>query len=558
MSVALRSGLTGILAAQQGLSLVGQNIANAGTPNYARRTLTLESTEWGTADRPAGGVTVADIRRIVDNLLEQRIYGQEASHGEAEAQVSYLSQVEALLQEPGEHGLSSSIARFFESMDALAAESESTAIRAGVLQEAINLCDSIHYLQDQLTTIREAVYSDIEETVSQVNILTEAIHELNQNIASAGTSGGSPLGMMDNRQQYVNELSKGLGVQVTYDDLGRASIRAGNLPIVAATSRLEVHAPATEDGAITVGEGRIEADITSGRLHGLMDLMQNQLPGYMESLDAIAASLIQQVNKVHAEGVGLDGSLASVVAENRTTDPLGVGNGSDTILADAGFAFDLTSGDLTINVTDTTTETTAAYTVAIDADSMTLSDVAAAIGALTGLGASTSNGKITIAADSGYAFDFCADQDTNFLAVAGINAFFTGDSAATINVSTSVSESFDNIAAAQSSFAGDGTNASRMAELQTASVVGGSSASFQGAFETLVTEIGSDSAIVQSKQTAHNALLTSLKERRESTSGVSLDEEAVRLIEYQQMYTVCSRFVATVNNLMDKMLQYLS
>ena len=55
-----------------GLDVTGQNIANASTPGYVRRTALLETRAVGTVTY--GGVRVAGIGRAVDQFLDARTY----------------------------------------------------------------------------------------------------------------------------------------------------------------------------------------------------------------------------------------------------------------------------------------------------------------------------------------------------------------------------------------------------------------------------------------------------------------------------------------------------
>ena len=67
--------------------------------------------------------------------------------------------------------------------------------------------------------------------------------------------------------------------------------------------------------------------------------------------------------------------------------------------------------------------------------------------------------------------------------------------------------------------------------------------------ETLVANIGSE--IVQSDVSLEVStdLLSSLEARQNSISGVSLDEEAVALIQHQQAYQAAARFMQVLNEI---------
>lgn len=50
------------------------------------------------------------------------------------------------------------------------------------------------------------------------------------------------------------------------------------------------------------------------------------------------------------------------------------------------------------------------------------------------------------------------------------------------------------------------------------------------------------------------SLLESTENQRKAVSGVSIDEEAVGLIKYQQVYAACSRVVTTLDQMLDKLI----
>ena len=74
-------GLSGIHAAQNAFSVIGNNIANASTDGYHRQRIEFTpaySSTQGVA-MIGGGVDVAGIVRLIDKLLEQEIYQQQSS-----------------------------------------------------------------------------------------------------------------------------------------------------------------------------------------------------------------------------------------------------------------------------------------------------------------------------------------------------------------------------------------------------------------------------------------------------------------------------------------------
>jgi flagellar hook-associated protein 1 FlgK len=91
-------------------------------------------------------------------------------------------------------------------------------------------------------------------------------------------------------------------------------------------------------------------------------------------------------------------------------------------------------------------------------------------------------------------------------------------------------------------------NASALADLSSANVAGGQTASgFLGSF---LGQIGSDASAATTNNSAQQATLTQLTTQRDSLSGVSLDEEAANLTQYQRAYQAAAQVFNIANSIM--------
>jgi len=107
-------------------------------------------------------------------------------------------------------------------------------------------------------------------------------------------------------------------------------------------------------------------------------------------------------------------------------------------------------------------------------------------------------------------------------------------------------------AASTSGVPGDNTNALRIADLvydNTLAPLGG--ATINDSYSSLVTKIGSDSAAATRDSSNATALVDSLTNRRDSISGVSMDEEMTNLIKYQQSYQAAARALTTMDDVLE-------
>jgi flagellar hook-associated protein 1 FlgK len=100
----------------------------------------------------------------------------------------------------------------------------------------------------------------------------------------------------------------------------------------------------------------------------------------------------------------------------------------------------------------------------------------------------------------------------------------------------------------------DNRNALRLAGLQTANTVAGGTASYQGAYSKLVSDVGIQTRESQIQSTAQESLLKQTTVALQGVSGVNLDEEAANLVRYQQAYQASGKVLQIASTLFDTLL----
>lgn len=159
----------------------------------------------------------------------------------------------------------------------------------------------------------------------------------------------------------------------------------------------------------------------------------------------------------------------------------------------------------------------------------------------------------TISTGDTFSLDVISDSDTtNLLAALGINTFFSGTDASDIVVSTDVSNDVSLIAASTGEV-GNNTNALRLAALQddTNAI---SNTTFADYLHQIASSLGEEASNAYKSEESYDVIETSLQNRRDEISGVSVDEELVNLVRYQQAYQASAKYISIVNGLMDRLL----
>jgi len=139
------------------------------------------------------------------------------------------------------------------------------------------------------------------------------------------------------------------------------------------------------------------------------------------------------------------------------------------------------------------------------------------------------------------------------------NTFFTGSTAADIAVNTVILNDPDKIAAAGPAESVPGGNGTAMAisALQSAALMNGGTANFGQFYTALVSDIGSELQTANLNASHQNDVSASLMAYRESISGVSLDEEMVRLIQYQHAFEAAAQLINVADEMLETVIQMI-
>lgn len=307
MNIATRA----LLAHQASIDVIGNNIANANTPGYVRRVAHLASTfvddvRYGSRGT---GVELHHIERKRASFLLGRYRAETSATAEFDTRQTYLSRVETALGEPSDTGVSSGLDAFFSSWSALANEPGEIGHKQEVVSAAGHLSAAIRRLHEEVKSQIENTDAELVHEVDETNRLLAEVQELNIRIREFEVGGQEAMGLRDRRDMALDQLSEKIAAQITEDEEGFVRIHFGGRTLVDGTIRRElVTQPQVVNGEVMnrvylEGDSE-ELDFEGGRLGALQDLRGTTLPGYLERLDAFAASLITEVNAIHETGLG--------------------------------------------------------------------------------------------------------------------------------------------------------------------------------------------------------------------------------------------------------------
>ena len=100
----------------------------------------------------------------------------------------------------------------------------------------------------------------------------------------------------------------------------------------------------------------------------------------------------------------------------------------------------------------------------------------------------------------------------------------------------------------------DGSNALLLGALQREAVVAGGTATLNGAYAQLVSDVGNRTMQVQVAFAAQSSLAGQVRASQQSVSGVNQDEETANLLMFQQMYQANAKVIQTASVMFDSIL----
>lgn len=313
-------GKSALSAAQQALTVTGHNVANVNTPGYSRQeaVLTERSPINGTPGQVGTGVQVTQIRRIVDGFINRQLTESHEALGELSITREQLFQIQTIFNDSNNQGVGAQLNAFFSSLQDVAANPSDVTPRSVLLAKSALLTSSITQVAGELSTRRTSVNDQVKQTISEINSLTAQVADLNNKIVLAEASGQNANDVRDQRDQAINELAELIDISVIAGTNGALSVFIGRGQVVVENNvpRNLVAVASLENGGLAnvqydTGNTRssdITALISGGKLGGLLAIRDTIIPELQTAFDKLSASLVNEVNQLHRQGYGLDGS----------------------------------------------------------------------------------------------------------------------------------------------------------------------------------------------------------------------------------------------------------
>ncbi len=544
-----------------GIQVSGNNIANANTPGYVRSHLEIASSPpYRLGNLLIGtGAYAAGIHQDVDQHLDSRIQAANGDVFLSNALGDAYKQLEDALQSLGDNNLSANIGQFVGSLQAVVNQPENTALRAVTIDQAQSFADNIRLLRMRIGQLQEAQTQKITDTVEQANQLIDTIQKLNPQISEIeanGLAANDAGALRSQRSEALNQLSQLISIRTQERPDGGVEVFSGPDYLILGGSSQKLEAvPVTANGVSTL---RVQTSAThaqlngsGGQLSGLIEGHDTVIQGFSDQLDQFTATVISELNRIHASGEGTKG-FTSVTGANAVAD-------SSAALNAAGLAFSPQNGSFNIKVRSLGTGLTQISNITVNLDGIaadtSLTSLQTALNAVGQVTATiTANGTLQLTAAPGYEIRF-GDDTSGTLAALGINTLFTGSDAADIQVNSVLKNDAGFLATGQGGGPSDNRNAVQLASAFDVSVGSLNNLTISQFWNQVTAGVGESKAAQDAVGEGLQGFRDALTTQQAQLTGVNLDEELIRILQFQHSYQAAARIVSTVELLMNTLLQ---
>lgn len=215
----LYSATSGLYASQTAMAVTTNNISNANTEGYSRKTITQSAigpaAVYISSVSTGSGVQVTSVERARDELLDEQYWEENSVATEWSTKATYLSSLEDTLEDIDGDGLSTLMDDFATAMEDLAGDPSSTEARTAMQQAGVAVCDYLNSMATSLADLREQMNEEVKTSVDEINSYSKQIAALNTQIQQVAAAGGDASDLEDQRDVLIDSLSALVDIEVS-------------------------------------------------------------------------------------------------------------------------------------------------------------------------------------------------------------------------------------------------------------------------------------------------------------------------------------------------------
>ena len=534
----LGTSYSGLTANQRALQVTSHNISNANTVGYTRQRMDMHA--YKPDQLPGGlgtlglGVDVEYVKQIRDEFLDFKYREENATAGEWAARESVLKDIESIINEPTDSSISAVMDEFYEALHELNKTPETNTARTLVRQRAISLTKEISRMSTSFKELQKDLNFEFKTAVTDLNNNAEQISELNKIIYESELEGGRANDIRDQRNVLLDEMSELVDIKYYEDEQQRFHVMLHGTEIVShyrydQLETKERDVKLNDDDSVELVDIQWESgkafEANSGKVKGLMDARDNiegdskGIPYYVDKLNEFADTLTSQINMIHKKGYGIGGStgINMFTIKNMTTAEY-----EDYLLSDG------LDGHAPVQVTSSVIDIPSGLTEEEENIAITKN-----INDILDNNEEYKGKTIKLIKNDYYIVDKIKASELTIAA----------DLEDTNKIAASTTED---------GLPGNGENALKITKVRHNQEMfdWGNPDDF---VKSLVSNLGVDAQEAYRISSNQGVMLDAIVNKRESISGVSLDEEMTNMIKYQKAYQASARMI----NIFDEMLDLI-
>ncbi|MBI1204659.1 MAG: flagellar hook-associated protein FlgK [Rhodopseudomonas sp.] len=332
LSQALNSAVAGLKVNQSSLALVSANVANAGTAGYVRKTVNQVSV----AGNGTGvSVRISAIQRELDTYVQKQLRTENAGASYATTRADMFSRLQDVYGAPGsDSALETVFNNFTQSLQGLSSSPDDAAAQGAVVSAAQLLTQQLNSMSNSIQGLRSDAELGLSDAVTQANNAMSQIAKLNSQLGSLTDNDSASATLQDERDNYINQLSQLMDINVIQGDHNQLSIYTNSgIQLVgtqASTLAFDPHgtlspnalwsADPTQRGVGTItltsptgnAVDLVQANaIRSGTIAAYLQMRDQDLPQAQSQLDAIASSMASSLSDKTTAGTAVTSGVQS-------------------------------------------------------------------------------------------------------------------------------------------------------------------------------------------------------------------------------------------------------
>jgi flagellar hook-associated protein 1 FlgK len=611
---ALSTAMSGLSAAQAGLTVTAGNIANVRTPGYVVRTPDLIETSAGSGV----GVQSDAINRELDRFVQQQLRTETSGGAYADLRANFFQQLQRTYGQPGSSAAFDALFNSFTgAVQALSTSPDSSSARAAVLSSAQMLAGQLNRMTTGIQVLRSQADQGIAADVQLANQALARIADANRQLAANPSSDSAAAALADQRDQAIDQLAKLMDIRVVTGGNNQVSVFTGSgYQLVGAQASQLAFTPsgsvtATEQWSADPNKRTLDSirlispsgdatdllangAIRSGELAAYVGMRDQRLVAAQQQVDAFAAQMARALSDRTTPGTpvvsgtqsGFTVDTANLLPGNSITlaftDATNTARKVTIVRMDDPGALPLpSSGDpnaavIGVNFSAGMSSVVSQLNAALGGQGLQFSNPSGTVlqvlnaGSGTTVNSAAATATVTTLASGSPQLPLFTDGSTAFT-----GAITTGGNQATgfagrIAVNAAVLADPSKLIVYQTSPptpSGDATRpnfiwnqlANALIDFPAPNGLGPANVPFNGTLGAFASQV-----ISQQSQAASGAdnlkqgqdiVVNALQQRFQQTSGVDIDSEMSRLLTLQTAYGANARVMATVKQMMDTLLQ---